>query len=88
MGYGRFKQNFSARPRKPVLVVNARASRPVIRFVGAVVELAAIEFLIAEIIAGVSSLRKKMSSIREFHSPAAAQANRTLRMIAIDRREA
>ena len=38
-----------------------RASRPVIRFVGAVPELSAIEFLIAEIIAEVSSLCKKMS---------------------------
>jgi len=46
---------------KPVLVVNARASRPAIRLVGAVAELSAIEFLIAEIIAEVSSLCKKMS---------------------------
>jgi hypothetical protein len=34
---------------------------PVKGFVGAVAEVSAIEFLIAEIIAEVSSLRKKMS---------------------------
>jgi hypothetical protein len=49
-----------------------RAHRAVIRFVGAVAELSAIEFLIAEIIAEVSSLRKKMSHIREFHGAARA----------------
>jgi hypothetical protein len=43
-----------------------RAHRAVIRFVGAVAELSAIEFLIAEIIAEVSSLRKKMSINFEF----------------------
>ena len=57
MGYGGFKQKIFSRPREPALV--ARRAR--IMFVGAVADLSAIEFLIAEIIAEVSSLRKKMS---------------------------
>ena len=38
---------------------NARASHPVIRSVGAVAELSAIEFLTVEIVARTSSLREK-----------------------------
>jgi hypothetical protein len=45
----------------PLWLQNARASRPAIRFVGAVAKFSAIKFLIAEIIAEVSSLRKIMS---------------------------
>ena len=66
MGYGRFKQNFPPLVGKPVLVVDAHASRPNLMFVGALAEFSAIESLIAEIIAEVSSLRKKMSMNLEF----------------------
>jgi hypothetical protein len=60
MGYGRFKQKFSPLSWKPVLVVNARASRLARRLVGAVAELSGIEFLIAERIAEVSFLHNKL----------------------------
>jgi hypothetical protein len=86
MGYGGFKQKFFSRPREPALVVNAHASRPVIMFVGMGRGALGDRVSHREIIAEVSSLRKKMSHIREFHSPAAAATNRILRMIAIDRR--
>ena len=65
-------KNFSPARGNPLWLQNARASRPVIMFSAWVAELSAIEFFIAEIIAQASSLRKKMSHIREFHSPAAA----------------
>jgi hypothetical protein len=47
MRYGGFKQKFLSHPREPALV----AKRAGIMFFGAVAELSAIEFLIAEIIA-------------------------------------
>ena len=65
MGYGRFKQNFPPRSWKPVLVVNARASRPARKVVRGA-ELSGIEFLIADIVNRVSSLRNKMSMNLEF----------------------
>jgi hypothetical protein len=62
-------KNFSFARGDPFWLQNARASRPGMMFVGAVAELSAIEFLIGEIIAEVSSLRKKMSIILEFSQP-------------------
>jgi hypothetical protein len=44
-------KNFSAARGNPFRLQNARASRPLIMFVGAFAELSAIEFFIAEIIA-------------------------------------
>jgi hypothetical protein len=60
MGYGRFKQKFFPLVGKPVLVANAHRARSSVSQAW-VAQLSAIEFLIAEIIAQVSSLRKKMS---------------------------
>jgi hypothetical protein len=57
-----WSKNFRPARGNSLWLQNARALRPVIRFVGAVAKLSAIELLIAKIIAGVSSLRKKMSA--------------------------
>jgi hypothetical protein len=54
-------KKFPPARRNPLWLQNARASRPGTMFVGAVGQLSAIEFLIAEILAEISSLRKKMS---------------------------
>jgi hypothetical protein len=56
-----WSKNFPPFRENPFWLQNARPSRPVRMFVGAVAELSAIEFLIAKIITEVSSLRKKMS---------------------------
>jgi hypothetical protein len=64
-------RNFPPALGNPFWLQNARALRPVMMFVGVVAEFSAIEFPIAGIIAEVSPLRKKMSHILDFHSPAA-----------------
>jgi hypothetical protein len=64
MGYSESKEKIRPTLGKPVLVANARASHLARRLVGAVAGLSRIEFLIAEIIAAVSSLRNEMSRVR------------------------